>query len=291
PWIDDFAAARNFSLGAAAKTGAAWAMNLDTDERIEPHGTDIRALLAEAETEAVFMGHAEGHSEKERFFRMPLRGAYHGPTHEAWWGGSRKTVMGPKFWEEAKDGSGIRHKLERDERILAKHTAENPTDPRWYYYYGDTLANLERHEEAIAAFEKVIELDGWDEEAGWAAYRAARILGDNLKRWTDAEAMCARGLTRHPAMVELYWCAGYSAYWGGKYARSVHWARVAVALNAKEDEGFIPQRGGFKYPPARREGPWDVLRHGLRQIGNTEGAEFAEKMHASYKNAGDAAAE
>ncbi|MFM9108007.1 MAG: hypothetical protein ACKOWF_15065, partial [Chloroflexota bacterium] len=30
PWINDFAAARNFSLGAAARTGAEWAMNLDT---------------------------------------------------------------------------------------------------------------------------------------------------------------------------------------------------------------------------------------------------------------------
>ena len=31
PWINDFAAARNFSLAAAARTGAEWAMNLDTD--------------------------------------------------------------------------------------------------------------------------------------------------------------------------------------------------------------------------------------------------------------------
>lgn len=289
PWINDFAAARNFSLGVAATTGAVWGMNLDTDERIETNGYDIRAILAASDTDAVFMGHIDGHYEKERFFRLPMRGQYHGPTHEAWWGGSRVTHAGPKFREEWKDDDGLRHKLERDEAILSKHTMENPTDPRWYYYYGDTLANLQKHEEAIAAFTKVIDLDGWDEEAGWAAYRAARILGDNLKKWADAEAMCARGLTRHPAMVELYWCAGYSAYWGGKYSRAAHWARVAVAMNAREDEGFIPPRGGFKYPPARREGPWDVLRHSLRQIGNAEGAEFAEKMHASFINERDEA--
>ena len=83
-------------------------------------------------------------------------------------------------------------------------------------------------------------------------------------------------------MVDLYWCAGYCAYWGGKYARAVHWARVAVAINAKLDEGFIPSRGGFKYPPARCEAPWDVLRHALRQIGDTTNAAIAEQMHASF---------
>src|SRR5580704_4221456 len=52
-WIDDFAAARNFALdvawevaGATASPGDAWAIGVDTDERIQTNGEDVRAVLA-----------------------------------------------------------------------------------------------------------------------------------------------------------------------------------------------------------------------------------------------------
>ena len=54
PWINDFAAARNFALAAAAELGANWAITVDTDERIIPKGEDLRAVLRNC-TEGVVM--------------------------------------------------------------------------------------------------------------------------------------------------------------------------------------------------------------------------------------------
>jgi hypothetical protein len=281
PWRDDFAAARNAALAFAAELGAVWGVFVDTDERIEARGVDIRGFLASSAADAVFLSAADGAYRKERFFRLPSTGSYVGPTHECWIGPSRSALTGAAFRELGKDDDALRRKLERDLAILHRHTEAHPDDPRWWYYLGDTLANLRRLEEAIAAFERCVDLDGWDEEAGWAAYRIARLLGDDLGRWQDAEAACAHGLTRHPTMVELYWAAGYAAYWGGRPQRAAHWARAAIAINEAAAAGRLPERGGFTYVPAHWEGPWDVLRHALRVLGDEDGAAAAERGHAA----------
>src|SRR5687768_8592724 len=83
PWRDDFAAARNFALDAAAETGASWAVMLDTDERIDLNEGDIRVMLGGTDGSALYVKHVDGTYGKERFFRLPARGHYAGPTHEA----------------------------------------------------------------------------------------------------------------------------------------------------------------------------------------------------------------
>jgi hypothetical protein len=85
PWHNDFSAARNFSLAAAAETGADWAVTVDSDERIITGDADIRSTLITA-TEPAFMApHATGDYTKDRFFRLPVRGEFRGPTHEAFY--------------------------------------------------------------------------------------------------------------------------------------------------------------------------------------------------------------
>ncbi len=279
PWVDDFAAARNAALAFAAELGAEWALFVDTDERIELRGADPRAYLAATWADAVFLYAADGAYQKERFFRLPSRGSYAGPTHECWIGPARDVMPDAVFRELPKDEAAIQRKLVRDVAILRRHSAAHPDDPRWWYYLGDTLANLRQPEEAVAAFERCFALDGWDEEAGWSAYRIARLLGEDLKRWDEAEAACARGLTRHPTMVELYWAAGYAAFWGGNPQRAANWARAAIALNDAAATGFLPERVGFVYVPAHWEAPWDVLRHALLVLGDEAGAADAEHMH------------
>ena len=104
PWQDDFAAARNFALTAAAETGADWAVSLDSDERLDRGGVDVRSRLAAAEADVLHVAHANGTYAKERFFRLPVRGRYVGPTHEAFIsdGGLAGTLEGIRFDELAK---------------------------------------------------------------------------------------------------------------------------------------------------------------------------------------------
>lgn len=286
PWRDDFAAARNFALDAAAELGADWAVTLDTDERIDLNGLDIRAALADTDAAALHVKHAAGAYGKERFFRLPARGHYVGPTHEAFikTAGESLTLDDIIFDELGKSREQYRQKAERDVAILSRHTAAHPDDPRWHYYLGDSLAGLDRYDEAIAAFRRCASLNGWDEEGGWAMYRAAECLL-KLDRPVEAVAACAEGLAKHAGLAELPWLAAYASWHAGRPVQATYWARQAVAMGHFAGAGGEVPRIGFRHPPALWEGPFDVLRFSLRAMGDDAAANEAQRLHEEAKAA------
>lgn len=289
PWRDDFAAARNFALAAAAETGADWAVGLDSDERLEHGGVDVRSQLAAAEADVLHVAHANGTYAKERFFRLPVRGRYVGLTHEAFNSeGSLGTLEGVRFDELPKSEEGYRGKAERDVALLTRYTAEHPDDPRWFYYLGDSLSGLERYDEAIAAFRVCSSLDGWDEEGAWALYRAAECLL-KLDRPAEAVEACAAGMARHAGLAELPWLAAYASWHAGTPAQAVYWARQAITWGHFNGAGGSVPRSGFRHPPALWEGPYDVLRFALRRVGDDTGADEAERLFHEAKAAREAA--
>jgi tetratricopeptide (TPR) repeat protein len=287
PWRDDFAAARNFALAAAAELGADWAVTLDTDERLDLGDLDLRAALAQTDATALHVKHAGGTYGKERLFRLPARGAFVGPTHEAFIksdGGGSVTLEGMHFDELGKSREQYRQKAERDIAILTRHTAERPDDPRWFYYLGDSLAGLGRHDEAIAAFRTCASLNGWDEEGAWAMYRAAESLL-KLDRPVEAVEACAIGMAKHAGLAELPWLAAYASWHAGKPAQAAHWARMSILLGHYMGNGEQVPRIGFRHPPALWEGPFDVLRFALRALGDDAGADEAELVYEQAKSA------
>lgn len=279
PWQNDFAAARNFALDAAADLGADWAVTLDSDERLDLHNVDIAAALRESDSGALHVMNAERTYAKERFFRLPASGRFVGPTHEAYKRGHGETAVlqGVEFLELAKSDAQYRQKAERDVAILARHTAEHPDDPRWFYYLGDSYAGLGRSEEAIAAFTACANLRGWDEESAWAMYRAAECYV-GLGKPAEAIEACAIGMSRHAGLAELPWLASYAAWQAGRPEQAVHWARMSILLGLYMGSGAKVPRVGFRHPPALWEGPFDVLRHALRSIGDDDGANEAERL-------------
>jgi Glycosyl transferase family 2 len=284
PWRDDFAAARNFALTAAAETGADWAVTLDTDERIDVGDVDVHAALAAATAGSLHVKHVNATYGKERFFRLPVRGQYIGPTHEAFIreGGDSVTLEGIVFDELSKTPEQYRQKAERDIAILTRHTQEHPHDPRWFYYLADSYAGLDRHEEAIAAFRTCASLNGWDEESGWAMYRAAECLL-KLNRPVEAVEACAAGMAKHAGLAELTWLAAYASWQAGRPTQAVYWARQAITMGHFAGHGAAVPRIGFRHPPALWEGPYDVLRFALRAVGDEAGANEAERLFHEAK--------
>ncbi len=192
-----------------------------------------------------------------------------------------------RFTELGKSREQYRQKAERDVAILTRHTAEHPDDPRWFYYLGDSLAGLGRHEEAIAAFRTCASLNGWDEEGAWAMYRAAECLL-KLDRPDEAVEACAIGMARHAGLAELPWLAAYASWHAGKPAQAAYWARTSVLLGHFMGNGVAVPRIGFRHPPALWEGPFDVLRFALRAVGDDAGADEAERMFERAKAAREA---
>lgn len=288
PWSDDFGAARDFALAAAHELGADWAMTLDTDERMDRQGIDIHQVLRAVTADTLHVKHVAGTYGKERFIRLPARGSWRGPTHEAYsGGGTTETLSLIAFDEQGKNEAQYRRKAERDIGILSRHIEANPFDPRWHYYLGDSLAGLERHEEAVAAFRACAELRGWDEESAWALYRAAESLLV-LGRPVEAIEACAAGMSRHAGLGELPWLAAYAAWQANRPQQAVYWARLSVMLGHFLGSGADVPRIGFRHPPALWEGPFDVLRFALRRTGDDAGADEAERLYEAAKSAREA---
>jgi hypothetical protein len=281
-WVNDFSAARNFALEVAHELGGDWAVTLDTDERIDRRGEDVRGVLARATVECFLVKDGGGTYMKERIFRLPAKWRFNGPTHESYPSYESCAPM-PKmcFVELAKTPEQYRAKFERDVATLSRHTKENPTDPRWFYYLGDALQSLGRHLEAIRAYEECAELRGWNEESAWACYRAAECWVA-LGRFYKAVDACAAGLARHAGIGELAWLAAFSSYKAGSAHQAVWWARMAISMGLYRGRGADVKRIGFRHVPALYEGPYDVLRYALKDLGDASGAAEAER---SYQDA------
>ena len=232
PWQDDFSAARNAALQFAHDTGADWSVTVDTDERIQLHGVDIRAHLSQTSESVLLIPHDSGEYTKDRFFRLPAIGQFRGATHEAFYridavGGGTVLIPNANFAELPKTKETFQFKLERDRRVLLREIEREPAEPRWLFYLGDALQRLSLFEEAADAFRRCANLRGWEEESGWAMYRAAECLVA-LGKLDEALDACAIGMTRHAGLAELPWYAGYISLQRNRPEQAIHWARMSI---------------------------------------------------------------
>jgi tetratricopeptide (TPR) repeat protein len=280
PWRQDFSAARNFALDAATELGANWAITVDTDERIELNGEDLRSLLGSTTSGVLMLSDTDRSYCKERCFRLPCSVRFSGPTHESFPGYSLSPFTAPRatFAELPKSAEQLERKFRRDLAILRGHTAAHPNDPRWLFYLGETYKNLKELEPAVKAYSACAALRSWDEEAAWACYRAAECLID-LGRHQEALDRCALGLTHHAGIAELAWLAGFCAYTLGRHVQCVHWARLAITHGLFRGDGANIPRIGFRHPPGLWEGPYDLLRFALGSLGDGSGAAEAEALY------------
>ena len=72
------------------------------------------------------------------------------------------------------DGGNRPGKFERDIALLTEGLKAEPMNARYWYYLGQSYRDALRHQEAICAFSKRIEIGGWDEETFYAMLECAR---------------------------------------------------------------------------------------------------------------------
>ncbi len=285
-WVNDFARARNFALESAEALGADWALAVDTDERIHLNGEDLRKTL-ESLSAGLLLMPDEGHNyTKERAIRVPTSSRYVGPTHESFVPDERGSTVAERayFSELPKTKEQLQKKYERDVETLRSHVARHPNDARWHYYLGDSLKNLGRFDEAISAYRSCTDCNGWDEESAWACFRAAQCH-EEKGQWPEMVEILARGMGRHAGIAELPWYAGYACLKMGKNRQAVYWARLAITWGYFAGHGRMVPRIGFRFLPGLYEGPFDVLRFALENIGEATLAREAAEAYEAAKAA------
>lgn len=270
---------RNFGLDAAAEMGADWACTLDTDERMHFDGVDIKGALAELGAGTVLVPHDSGMYCKERFFKLPALDKFIGYVHECVPPVNTPQVYmnGVCFSELPKSEELAQKKAASIVDALTKSTQDEPGNPRWWYYLGDTLTTLGRLDDALDAFRTCADLRGWDEESAWACFRAATIQAEQQQPF-DAIETCASGLARYPAMAELAWLAGEIAFSGGQPDKAVYWARMAVANGTNDGEHLIRPRIGYRNTFGLTAGPYALMLKAYKALGMEPERASCEKI-------------
>lgn len=88
---------------------------------------------------------------------------YVGVTHEYVDIPAHGMIKGASFVDHA-DGSNRANKFERDAALLEKALETDPNNARSWYYLGNTYRDMKRWGDALRAYERRIELGGWNEE-------------------------------------------------------------------------------------------------------------------------------
>jgi len=88
---------------------------------------------------------------------------YVGVTHEYIDIPSQGMIKGAHFIDHA-DGANRADKFERDVTLLEEGLRSEPNNGRYWYYLGNSYRDWGRPIEAIAAYQRRVDLGGWDEE-------------------------------------------------------------------------------------------------------------------------------
>jgi FkbM family methyltransferase len=272
PWRNDFSAARNEGLRAAADLGAEWGVFLDTDMRYEGADT-IRQRLATTEVDLLYVPTKWG-SAQPLVFRLPTKVLWKGRAHNWVYNqGATETLDGVQVWEIRNDPKHHLARVKQTKGILLEMLEEEGgKDPRTHFYLGEACSDLGEWDEALGYYRQCADLRGWPEEGAWACWRAANILASR-KRWTDAIDEAVKGLSRHAGIAELAWMAAWANHKMGRHEQAIYWGEMAVVWADRVNE---VNRVGFRNQLVLRNGAWDILYWSYKALGKTEKAAFAK---------------
>lgn len=183
-WIDDFSAARNFSLDKATCDYIMW---LDADDVVtDENCRKIKELLNVSDFDMAYLAYAANVENgvptfvyyRERIFKRSKNYRFSGAVHEAVTP-QGNVVYGDAtiFHNKVKEGEPLRNL-----RILQKQIARGIClNEREKFYYGRELFYNKMYHESIAVLEDFLCGNGWVEnkiEACLNLYRAYAVIGD-----------------------------------------------------------------------------------------------------------------
>ncbi|MFN0150899.1 MAG: glycosyltransferase [bacterium] len=222
PWSDDFAAARNASLGSVT---ARWVLWLDADDEIDPSAiAGLKALLANsADSVAYFLqlyntgSNAATSSACQQLRVFPNRRGveFEGRIHEQVVHSLAR--LGVRLLHAPftvrhlgySDPAQVRAKFERNLTLLRLERVMRPRDASLVFHVAQTLVGLERHDEAIESLGELAEMPSSDAVVNEMLIRGQLLLVRLLEARGDlagAAATLAAASRRAPdhALVRVF---------------------------------------------------------------------------------------
>lgn len=234
-WIDDFAAARNYSFSKATKDYIMW---LDADDTITPMDQERLRQLKQTlppETDTVTMpynlafdgeGNVISTLRRNRLVRRECGFQWIGPVHEY------LAVAGRAYASDA----CITHKkdkahTDRNLRIYRKRAEQGEQfSPRDLYYYANELRDHQFNEEAVDYYGRFLATgQGWIEDNFQACLKGAECWGRLGDKMQEFQWLC-RTLIYDKPRAEFCCRLGAHLFEQGKYEQAIYWYDLAVRL-------------------------------------------------------------
>lgn len=290
PWVEDFAAARNFSFDQASCDYCMW---LDADDvLLEPDRLAFARLKAELDpaVNAVMLRYNTGFDGKGNvtfsYYRERLIKNHAGMR----WLGAVHEVIAVVGRTEHSACAVTHQKLhpsdpDRNLRIFEKLLQDGvPLDPRQQFYYGRELYYHQRFEDAIQVFASFLDGDqGWVENKIDACRHCAYCY---YGRKEDGAALAAllRSFCYDLPRAEVCCEIGGHFFDRAQYPLAIYWYERALACGRADD------RGGFVSPDAYGFTPCLQLCVCHSRMGDVEKAAVYNERAAEYRPEAEAIA-
>lgn len=268
-WVDDFAAARQFSWDAC--TGE-WVLWLDADDVLAPAALaayrSVKEQLLDDRLDAVWApyriqfdpvtGACVFAYNRERLVRRAPGVHWVGAVHEVLViPGSRQVLREDLYVEHRPDPTRTRAPG-RNLAILQRLVAAGDRSPRTLFYLANELRDQHRYAEAVEAYRDYLAAPG----SSWESYVARLSLARCLlavQRLDEAVAALQEAARSEPQRAEAYMALGRIHVDRGEWAAAIPYYTAATAA-VRPHEGFVHETD-YSW------GAWDLLGVCLAHVG------------------------
>lgn len=287
-WIDDFAAARNYSFSKA--TGD-WIMWLDTgdiipDESIAnfkklKRSTTICDPNSDAEMICSILnrGIDENGTIQSSFMTVRLLKRSANPI---WKGAVHECPYTDNEIAYGADGCEVNDPIafgstatDRNLRILERLIAEGDNSPRTMYYHGVELMSLQRYTEAIEAIDRYLALGDFTWQYYDALCQQAKCYNALSESAKSAEALL-QAIYFDPTRAEAFIMLGDAYYAKGEWKRALPFFKAVTDME-------IPLDGSFTNTICYTYLPWERIGICLLQLDKPK--EAISALHEAIKRA------
>ncbi len=278
-WIDDFAAARNFSFSKCTKDFILW---MDADDIILPEDAQKMKNLDLFDKEIVIFDYIYSHDEygnsestvpRERLLRRSLDLKWINEIHEVIPLSRPYFISDIKTHHYRKSGTSERN-LAILERIVKK---DKKNDPRNEYYLAKEYYHSNKIESSIKCFKKYLKnKDGWWENRYEAmCYLAKCYLSKNMI--TEFKKWIFEGLKLEERTAEPYFLMGDYYFNHQEWEKAIHWYKICLAIERPKEllASFSPEYITWK--------PHLQLCAAYNTVGNTEKAAYHNEQVLKYR--------
>lgn len=258
-WIEDFAAARNFSFAQCSNDVVMWLDSDDTVESPQKLAQCVREAFGRAEIDSIHAEYLYDFDESGQCTTVLARERivdrrafeWRAPIHELLCDRfqTRATRLPPQLGRvihnHKRNDAAQRASLERNLRVIERHylpveqggLGEN-CDERMLFYWANTLLGLGRPEEALGKFMEYVPRSGAPAEIQQALVNAsecARMIG----KLPEARALAQQAIDRNPEAPTGYFMLAQAHNVGNNAMLAEHYALLCLERANKFQQEIV----------------------------------------------------